>query len=422
MNYKKYDLLSYQLHCVKIDKFRKSQITINFKRKVRKEEITLRTLLSKVLTESSKTYPNSRKIAIETENLYNASFGAGSYISGNYSVISFDCMFLNDEWIEDNLFEKSVGFLLELIMNPHVEDGKFFEKSFNLAKASLEQEIKSIKDNPNQYGAIRLYEEIDANSVASYNGIGYLEDLEKITARDLYEYYKTMLTNDLVDVFIISPKEPEDVKEMFGSKFKLNVLKKQGESHFVLYNKYRKRNKIVHEQSNFKQSQILVACKFDELTDFERKYVSTIYSYILCGGPSSKLFATVREENSLCYSISSSFKGIYQFLIISAGIDAKDFKKCLRLIKQELKNMAQGKFEAEKIDEAKITYLNSFKELKDSPSRILGTYVSHEYLNSDLIDEREEKIKQVTKDMIIEFAKKLHVDTVYVLEGSDDDE
>jgi len=348
--------------------------------------------------------------------------GSGSYTSGNYSIISFDSVFLNDEWVEENLFEKCVDFLLEIIMNPHVEDGAFNEKSFALAKASLEKEIKSVKDDPNHYGTIRLYEEIDSTSVASYNGMGYLEDLENITAKDLYEYYKTMLTNDLVNIFVISKKEPEEVKELISSKLKLNVLKKKGESHFVLYKKYHKRNKIVHEQSNFKQSKIFVACKFDELTDFERKYVSTIYSYILGGGPSSKLFTVVREENSLCYSISSSFRGIYQFLIISAGINAQDFKKCLRLIKQELKNMAQGKFEDEKIEEAKITYLNSFKELKDSPARILGTYVSHEYLNSDFIEEREQKIGQVTKDMIVEFAKKLHVDTVYVLEGSDEDE
>ena len=73
MDYKKYDMLAYNLHCVKSDKFRKSKIIINFKRKVEKEEITLRSLLSKVLLESSKNYPTSRLMAIETENLYNLS-------------------------------------------------------------------------------------------------------------------------------------------------------------------------------------------------------------------------------------------------------------------------------------------------------------------------------------------------------------
>lgn len=422
MNYKKYDMLSYNLHCVQVDKFRKSKVVINFKRKVKKEEITMRSLLSKVLLESSMKYQTSRLMAIEIENLYNAILNSSSFLSGNYAVMNFECLFLNDEWVEDNLFNKVIDFMLEIINNPHVIDLEFFEKSFDLAKSSLEQEIVSIKDNPNRYGAIRLNEEIEPNSVLSYNAVGYLDDLKKITAKSLYEYYKTVIKNDLVDIFIISPKDSEEIKDIFNSKFKLNTLKKKSSSHFVTYNKYRSRNKIVHEKSEFQQSKIFVACKFDKLTDFEIKYVSAIYSYILGGGPSSKLFTVVREENSLCYSISSFFKLVYQVLIISAGINAKDFKKCLRLIKRELKNMEQGKFELEKIEEAKVTYLNSFKEIKDSPSSILGTYISHEYLGIDLIEQREKNINKVTKDMIVEFAKKVHVDTVYVLEGSDSDE
>ena len=84
--------------------------------------------------------------------------------------------------------------------------------------------------------------------------------------------------------------------------------------------------------------------------------------------------------------------------------------------------MSLGKFEEEKIDEAIITYLNSFKELKDSPSSILNTYISHEYFDADLIEEREKYIKKVTKEMVVNFAKKIHVDTVYVLEGKKKDE
>lgn len=422
MDYKKYDMLAYNIHCVKTDKFRKSKVIINFKRKVKKEEITIRSLLSKVLLESSKKYPTSRLMAIETENLYNLSLNSSSFLSGNYAVISLETLFLNDEWVDDNLFEQSIDFLLDIINNPHVENNSFFEKSFNLAKASLEQELNTIKDNPNRYSMFRLQEEIDSKSPLAFNGVGYLKDLEKITPQKLYEYYKTMLTSDHIDIFIISPKNSDEIKEVISSKIKLNILKKKSDSHFVYYDKYRSRNRIVHEKSDFKQSKFFVACKFDKLTDFEAKYVSVLYSYILGGGPSSNLFTVVREKNSLCYYISSSFRMIYSLLIITAGINSKDFKKCLRLVKQELKNMQLGKFSDEKLEEAKITFLNSVKELKDSPTNILTTYISHEYLGIDLIDERCKEINRVTKEMVVNFAKKVHVDTVYVLEGSDEDE
>lgn len=420
--YKSYDLNSYKLHYIKDDRFKETKMVINFKRKVKKEEITMRSILSKILLESSKKFPTSRLMAIKTENLYNLMFNSLTYLSGNYSVISFETIFLNDEYIDDKLFDKVLDFVIEVITNPDVENNKFKEAKFSLVKKSLEEEIKSIKDNPGKYGMLRLYEEMAKGSVASYNAIGYLDDLEKIDETNLYEYYKSVLKSDLTDIFVISPKDPDEIKNIFASKFNLNTLKRKSDSHYVTYSSYRSRNKIIHEKADFEQSKLYVGCKFDKLSEFERKYVSIVYSYILGGGPSSKLFTVVRENNSLCYSISSSYKAISNFLIITAGINASDFKKCLRLTKKEIKNMASGNFEDEKIDEAIITYLNSFKELKDSPSSLLGTYISHEYLGVDVIETREKEIKKVTKDMVVNFARKIHIDTVYVLEGSDKDE
>lgn len=420
--YKCFNLGSYKLHCVKDDKFKEAKLIINFKRKLKKEEITLRSLLSKVLLESTKNYKTSRLMAIKTEQLYNLMLASSSYLSGNYAVISFETMFLNDKYVDDNLFNQVVDFMLDIISNPNIEDNKFDTKTFALAKKSLKEEIESLKDNPRRYGMLRLYQEIDSKAVSSYNAVGYLEDLDKITEENLYEYYKSLFKKDIIDIFIISPNEFDDIKEVFKQKINFKTLRKESDSHFVCYHKYHSKNKIVHEKSNFEQSNLYVACKFDELTDFERKYVSVVYSYILGGGPSSKLFTTVREKNSLCYSISSSFKGIYKFLVISAGINAKDFKKCLSLIKKQIKDMSLGNFDNEKIQEAIITYLNSFKELKDSPSSILNTYISHEYFDADLIEEREKNIKKVTKEMVVSFAKKVHTDTIYVLEGKKKDE
>lgn len=420
--YKTYDLKSYNLHCIKSDKFKETKVAINFKRKVKKDEITMRNMLSRVLLESSKNYPTGRLLAIQSEELYNLSLSYSSYLSGNYAIISFSAEFLNDDCVDDDLFDKAINFILDVITNLDVENNGFKSKSFQLAKDSLKEEITTIKDNPARYGMMRFFEEIGKNSVVSYNANGYLEDLNKINEHNLYNYYKSVIKSDIVDIFVISPKDPDEIKNIFNEKLKLNILKKKSDSHYVSYDSYRNRNKIIHEKADIEQSKLYIGCKFDKLTDFELNYVSAVYSYILGGGPSSKLFTVVREQNSLCYSISSSFRMVYGYLVINAGINAKDFKKCLRLTKKQIKDMASGHFDEEKVAEAIITYLNSFKEIKDSPNGVLNTYVSHEYLGIDLIDEREKQIKKVTKDMVVKFARKVHVDTVYVLEGSDEDE
>ena len=48
---------------------------------------------------------------------------------------------------------------------------------------------------------------------------------------------------------------------------------------------------------------------------------------------------------------------------------------------------------------------------------MMSLYVSKEYLDLDLLEERKKEIEKVTKEDIIKFSKKIHMDTIYLLEG-----
>lgn len=82
--------------------------------------------------------------------------------------------------------------------------------------------------------------------------------------------------------------------------------------------------------------------------------------------------------------------------------------------------MINGDFDDDDIKKAISTYLNINESLLDSPNGIIKNYVSHEYLDFDLIEDRKKNILKVTKDDIISFAKKIHLDTIYLLESGDD--
>ena len=171
---------------------------------------------------------------------------------------------------------------------------------------------------------------------------------------------------------------------------------------------------------DIEQSKLIIGFKLKDLTDFERKYVMGIYSYILGGGPDSKLFKEVREKNSLCYTISSVYNGVFNILKISAGINSSNFLKAVKIIKKQLKDMSLGKFDERDIKCAYMTYMNTYKEIMDSQSALLNNYVSMEYLNLDSFDVREKQLKKVTKDMIINVSKKIMIDTIYLLEDNNE--
>lgn len=419
MNYTNYNVGPFNLHIVKNDHFKTVKVKVNFKSKLLKEEITIRNLLRMILVSSTKNYPSERLLNIASEELYNLNYGSQGIISGNFSILSFEIDFLNPKYIDSVTIEDYLNFLFEILFNPNVNGKKFDSVSFNLVKERLKNAIESENENPSKYALNRLLEEIDKKANYSFSANGYLSDLEKINEKDLYKAYEKMLNKDIVDIFIIGDVSVNDIKNIFSKSFLINTIKKPTISHFIEHKKFRSRTKIVKENKDINQSKLYIGFKCDNMTLFEKQYVSNIYSFILGGGPDSKLFQTVREKNSLCYYISSTFKPVCNLLIITSGIDKKDYRKSVNLIKKEIKNMANGDFSDEDIKKAVVTYLNSGEAILDSPHAILNNYVASEYLNFDSIDDRMKRIQSVTKDMIMEFAKKIHLDTIFLLQGGD---
>ena len=71
MTYKKIKAHSYNIHMIKTDKFKTVTVQVNFKRKLKKEEISYRNMIINVLCESNSLYPTKRLMTIQTEDLYN---------------------------------------------------------------------------------------------------------------------------------------------------------------------------------------------------------------------------------------------------------------------------------------------------------------------------------------------------------------
>lgn len=418
MEYQKIKKDNYNLHIIKTDKFKTINLRINFKRKIKKDEITIRNFLNDMLINSSKKYKTSRDIEIETEELYGVGISSSPYKSGNYHIISFKETFLNEKYTEQDMIKKSIIFLLELIFNPNINENKFEKEYFDLIKKTLEEDIKSLKDDTKKYSLIRLYEEM-SDGPFSYRSCGYLEDLDKITSTNLYDYYKTVIENDIIDIFIIGNIE-NTYEEIFNKYVPNTIRLNENLEHYLTLDKAEE--KEIKEKLNINQSKLAIGLKFFNVSDFELKYVSSLYSLILGGSPNSKLFQVVREKNSLCYYINSNVSVLSKTMTIVAGINRKNYEKTIDLIKRELEKIKNGKVSNKDITEAKKIYTSSCKEIYDNQNLIISNYLSYEYANLDLVDTRIKQIKKVTKEDIISFANKVEIDKIFLLEGIDNDE
>ena len=411
------DLGSYNLHFIKTDIFKTITMKVIFHTPIIKEDITKRNILSDILLQSTKEYKTRRDLTIKSEDLYAADIYTSNQRVGNYIMTSFILQTLNDKYTEENNFEELIKFLHEIIFNPDVEEERFKEDKLELVKSNATLALNSIKEDAANYSLIRMSEAYDKTSPISYRMTGYLEDLDKITEENLYEYYERMLDNDYVDIFILGDINEKELLPIIKKYFKFKKVKKRKASYYLPNKKPRKRRLFAKETTKNSQSKLAIACPITKMTDYEKNYSLLLANIILGGTGDSKLFKEVREENSLCYTIRSNYNRLDNLMVINAGIDNVNFDKAVELITKNVQDMKKGKFTDSDINVAKEFYKTSAESLMESPSRIINEVLTEEILGVEPLSERVRKIEKVTKKDIMRACKKINMDTVFLLEG-----
>lgn len=417
MEYIKKDLGSYKLHLIKTDKFKSITVKVSFHRVIKKNEITIRNILSDMFMQSSKKYNSKRELTIKAQDLYAAGLRTTNSRLGNYINTDFYLTVLNDKYTEDGNFASSLEFLSEIIFNPDVEDGKFNEEKLDIVKSTCRSALNSIKEDASNYSLIRMAEAFGEGEPISYRMMGYLEDLDNITGTSLYEFYLDMIKNDFVDIFVIGDISIKETTDLIKKYFKFDILKKLKMPFMVEEKKPRRSKLVFNEEIDNTQSKLAIGCRINGLSEYERNYPLTLFNVIFGGCSDSKLFKEVREDNSLCYTIYSITNKLDNVLLIRAGIDKENYKKTVSLIEKNLKDMCNGKFDETDILMAKEYYNTALEEIEDSQSKIINNYLMMELINTDDIDVKREKMSKVTKSEIVKVAKKVTIDTIFCLEG-----
>jgi predicted Zn-dependent peptidase len=418
MEHQHYDEKAYNLYLFKTDKFKTITFMINFRRKIIKDEITLRSFVHPLLLLSSKNYPSSRLLSKQMESLYGPYIGASENRIGNYALTSFNMTIINEKYTEPDMNNKCLDFFKEVLFNPNVTNGGFDKQSFDIVKNEIRAKLRSIKDNPKYYSMVRMLENMDSKSPLSYRS-GYLEDLDKIDEKSVYDYYKSMLNSDLIDIFVIGDIDFNDMRKLISEMIPINTIKRQKEKIYITHDNFRKRIKKIREEEVLSQSKLVIGCKIGPLTDYENKYVLPIYSDVL-GGPSySKLFQNVREKNSLAYYIYANYRRADNILTISSGINKESFDKALKLIRQEFDNIAKGKITEDELKRAQEDMLSIIKSIEDRPLNLLNSYMWQYLYGLDDLEKRKKEIFKVTIDDVKNISKKIKMDTVYLLQGGD---
>ena len=401
----------YKLHVLKTDKFKSITVKLVFWNKLNEEELSLRNLLADNLLFSSARYKDNRSISIKKQDLYSTSVYNSTYRNGTQIITEFCLSCIDDKYTEKGNFESSLEFLFDCIGNPNVSNQTFDTRSFNITKERLRTAIKNETDNPSYYSYKRYKQIIGNKDILNGSILGSLEELEKITPSSLYDYYQSFFASNHLDIYVLGNIDEEIVKSIIDKNigFKMDVFYSSSATD------YQKEFTEDIEDSRFNQSKLIMGGSIKNLSEKAKKYDAIIYNIILGNSPNSKLFQTVREKKSYAYTISSSINRLDGMFMISAGISYKNYEDTKNEIYKQLELMKKGSFSLKSIKNAKEVVLSILKEVEDSPNSMIDHFHNYLYNGADTIKKQIECINSITKEDIINVAKKIDIDTIYLL-------
>lgn len=418
MKYKTYNCNSFNVHTIKTDRFKTSHVEVIFRDIANKEEMGSYSFLADMLSQSSKTYPRKKDLITRFEELYKIIVYATTLRVGNILDFHVSLDFINPDYINDkNYIEEVIKTLFDIIENPNVTNDEFDLKTFNIVKERLKREINSLKENPMKQSINEAFKAMNTDTPTSYELLGNLESLEKITPSSLYKTYKNLRKNFKVDIFLIGNLEMDDTVSLIKKYFKNRYII-ENKLDLMVDNKEIKRLVVKSMASDNVQANLVMIFNLKNLTEIEKNITFNVFNYLYgSGGLTSKLYQSIREKNSLCYQISSMYLKYDKLLLVHISLEQVNVKKATSLVKKELKNMQAGNFTEDELKDAINNMIVSLDMAQDNNVSLINNYVFHVFDNLPMPEERVEMFKNIKKDDVINVAKKVKLNTVFTLEG-----
>ena len=411
-----------KLHLIKNNIFKTNLACVLLTIPLEKETVTKNAIIPFLLKRGSENYKTQEEINKELDNLYGSSFDCGIDKIGDNQVIKFYVETIRDEYTAniENLTEKALNLLLEIIFNPILENRYFREDYLKTEKERLKKIIESKIDDKDLYALENCINSMYNNEGFGIYKYGFLDEVDKITKENITEHYLKLIQTAKIDIFISGNMNENKIKNELLQNKNIEKLIPRTENYKLnnefteIKQKVEKAKEIV-ESMNVSQGKLVIG--MDILSKQKNlQCVSLVYNAILGDGANSMLFKNVREKASLAYTARSNFVKQKLNIFIRCGIEIKNYKKALDIIVKQLDNIKSGNFVDEDIKNAKKYLISSIKAVSEEQDTEVIYYIGQEIAKTDIdLESYLKNIEAVTREEIIELANQVQINTIYFL-------
>ena len=399
-------------------RFKQGCLSFQLVRHMRREEAACNALLPSVLLRGTRRCPDLRSITEYLDELYGASLSPLVRRVGDYQTTGIFCGFMDDRFAlpGDRVLQPMLEFLQEVLLDSPLEEGAFLNSFVESEKKNLIATIESELNDKRAYAMKQLLKIMCYGDSFGMPRLGETEQVAAITAKTLYEHYQTVLRTSPIEIFYVGSAETEEVARLL-----MPLVNTLGPRDTVLPPQTAFQiceGRDVVETLDVSQGKLCMGFTVpitNRCRDFAAMQVlNTLYG----AGMTSKLFATVREKMSLCYSIGSGYYGSKGIVVVSAGIDFDKEQLTREEVLRQLELCRQGQITESELTAAKQALLSSLRATHDSPGAIEGYYATAAlsglvFSHSDYMA----AIEAVTADDAAACARQVQLHSTYFLKG-----
>ena len=398
-------------------RFKQNVLSIQFVRMMRREEAAQNALIPAVLLRGCQAYPDLRAITARLDDLYGAGISALVRRIGDYQTTGLSCAFIADRFAMagDEILAPMAQLLRQLLLEPVRQGDGFSETFVESEKKNLICALEAERNDKRAYAGAQLLRTMCKEDSFGIPRLGTSEAVAAIDPVSLMSHYRKILKESPIEIFYVGGADLAQVAQAFTPLFLemdrcyVNLPEQTpfrdtpGEA-------------LRTEELEVAQAKLCMGFVTPITNRHEAFAAMQVFNALFGSGQSCKLFQTVREKMSLCYSIGSGYYGSKGILTVSAGIDGKNMEKTRDQILTLLQECRDGHITEEELEAAKLSLISGLQTVHDSPGAIEGYYATAVLSGLGLTPESYLRaVEAVTADTVAAAAQTVKLHTTYFL-------
>lgn len=407
-----------KLLCVNSNKFKTNCIKVDFYLPIG-ENLAAQNVLASLMGHTSKNYCSFKDFNAKIESLYGADFETGIATIGEKVRIRFSVEIPDDRFSLDgkSIVEEAIAFIIDIIKNPHCENGEFDKTATEREVRFTLENIEAEKNDKRAFAVSRLRQLMCQGEPYGIDREKLEEDVRNLDGKKLYDAYVDMLESSTIVITACGSLDGEMLKKEF-SDFANSIQARTPAKLETIFVTKADKIRYFKDEMDVNQAKLVIGLRSGMENADDSYFPFRVMTDIFGGGPYSRLFLNVREKMSLCYYCGARLLREKGIIFIQSGIEEENYEKALNEILNQLDVMKKGEFTDEDFNSSIIALSDAFKGVEDSPVAVCTFYSSQVF--DDVIvsgEEYAERISAVTREQVTECAKRVTVDSVYLLAG-----